>query len=47
MERYQGGTLAVVEAVDSPIEFVKNIKRIGMPADVAAPVTISPEEESQ
>ncbi|WP_245152513.1 NAD(P)/FAD-dependent oxidoreductase [Allopusillimonas soli] len=47
VERYQGGTLAVVEAVDSPIEFVKNIKRIGMPADVAAPVTISPEEESQ
>src|SRR5690606_20104710 len=31
VERYQDGVLAVIEAVDSPVEFVKGTKRLGEP----------------
>ncbi len=29
VERYQGGRLAAIEAVDSPVEFIKGVPRIG------------------
>lgn len=31
VERYQGGRLAAIEAVDSPVEFIKSVPRIGSP----------------
>ncbi|MBB5215517.1 FAD-dependent oxidoreductase [Parapusillimonas granuli] len=31
VERYQQGLLAAVEALDSPVEFIKSMKRIGSP----------------
>ncbi|WP_459618449.1 NAD(P)/FAD-dependent oxidoreductase [Bordetella sp. 2513F-2] len=34
VERYQAGRLAVVESVDSPVEFMRATKRIGAPRDV-------------
>ncbi|MNR58098.1 hypothetical protein D3C85_1790170 [compost metagenome] len=31
VERYQQGRLAAIEAVDSPVEFIKGVPRIGTP----------------
>ena len=31
VERYQQGRLAAIEAVDSPVEFIKGVPRIGSP----------------
>ncbi|MFQ1064843.1 NAD(P)/FAD-dependent oxidoreductase [Bordetella trematum] len=36
VERHQGGQLAVVEAVDSPVEFMRAVKRIGTASDEPA-----------
>ncbi|AVJ30224.1 FAD-dependent oxidoreductase [Achromobacter spanius] len=38
VERYQHGRLAAIEAVDSPVEFIKGVPRIGAPEAVAAAV---------
>jgi 3-phenylpropionate/trans-cinnamate dioxygenase ferredoxin reductase subunit len=38
VERYQHGRLAAIEAVDSPVEFIKGVPRIG--AAEAAPATV-------
>lgn len=38
VERYQHGRLAAIEAVDSPMEFIKGVPRIGAPEAVAAAV---------
>ncbi|WMD19931.1 FAD-dependent oxidoreductase [Achromobacter seleniivolatilans] len=35
VERYQQGRLAAIEAVDSPVEFIKSVPRIGSPESVA------------
>lgn len=45
VERYQEGRLAVVEAVDSPVEFVKRAKIIGQPATVPAVDSMTQEKE--
>lgn len=36
VERYQHGRLAAIEAVDSPVEFIKGVPRIGAPEVAAA-----------
>lgn len=38
VERYQHGRLAAIEAVDSPVEFIKGVPRIGTPEAVPAAV---------
>lgn len=35
VERYQQGRLAAIEAVDSPVEFIKGVPRIGSPESVS------------
>lgn len=35
VERYQEGRLAAIEAVDSPVEFIKGVPRIGSPESVS------------
>lgn len=35
VERYQQGRLAAIEAVDSPVEFIKSVPRIGSPESLA------------
>lgn len=42
VERYQDGLLAVVEAVDSPVEFMQASKRLGTPAPALASPSESP-----
>lgn len=43
VERYQGGRLAVIEAVDSPVEFIKGTKRLGEPLQSDSPLHTSSE----
>jgi len=41
VERYQHGALAVVEAVDSPVDFMQAVKRLGAPEPMATVTSVN------